>query len=165
MLAFLFASCYRVLLGSCLATLQRQAVTTAEPCSAAWAAAGPPSHVTDTLVLLARTAARCACCCTADTATGAVQAPRFFVDKGMELFVSQSYSKNLGLYGERIGAVNVVCENKDNAVRCGACPVDCVTSALCHVSVVCEDKDNADRCDIWRGSHCTFVPSSVAAAL
>jgi aspartate aminotransferase, chloroplastic len=45
-------------------------------------------------------------------------APRFFVEKGLEIFVAQSYSKNLGLYAERIGAINVVCEDKDSAVRC-----------------------------------------------
>lgn len=33
---------------------------------------------------------------------------RLFVDRGFELFCTQSYAKNLGLYGERIGALNVV---------------------------------------------------------
>ena len=32
---------------------------------------------------------------------------RLFVDRGFEMFVTQSYAKNLGLYGERIGALNV----------------------------------------------------------
>ncbi len=32
---------------------------------------------------------------------------RLFVEKGFELFATQSYAKNLGLYGERIGALNV----------------------------------------------------------
>eukprot|EP00879_Flechtneria_rotunda_P019346 GHRR01020318.1.p1 GENE.GHRR01020318.1~~GHRR01020318.1.p1 ORF type:complete len:379 (+),score=111.63 GHRR01020318.1:109-1245(+) len=35
-------------------------------------------------------------------------APRLFVDQGLEIMVAQSYSKNLGLYGERVGALNVV---------------------------------------------------------
>lgn len=35
-------------------------------------------------------------------------APRLFVDNGLEVLVAQSYSKNLGLYGERVGALNVV---------------------------------------------------------
>lgn len=55
-------------------------------------------------------------------ATGSLEedawAPRFFVEQGLELFVSQSYSKNLGLYGERIGAINVVCDDMDSATRC-----------------------------------------------
>lgn len=45
-------------------------------------------------------------------------APRYFVQQGLELFVAQSYSKNLGLYGERVGAVSVVCEDRDSATRC-----------------------------------------------
>ncbi|XP_068647456.1 aspartate aminotransferase, chloroplastic-like [Aristolochia californica] len=42
---------------------------------------------------------------------------RSFVARGMELFVAQSYSKNLGLYAERIGAINVVCSSSDATVR------------------------------------------------
>ena len=46
-------------------------------------------------------------------ATGDVEedafAVRLFEAAGLELLVAQSYSKNIGLYGERIGALNVVC--------------------------------------------------------
>lgn len=42
---------------------------------------------------------------------------RLFAARGMELLVAQSYSKNLGLYAERIGAINVVCSSADAAVR------------------------------------------------
>lgn len=35
-------------------------------------------------------------------------APRLFVKNGLEVLVAQSYSKNLGLYGERVGALNAV---------------------------------------------------------
>jgi len=42
---------------------------------------------------------------------------RLFVKRGMEVFVAQSYSKNLGLYSERIGAINVVCSAPDIADR------------------------------------------------
>lgn len=42
---------------------------------------------------------------------------RLFADRGMEIFVAQSYSKNLGLYAERIGAINVVCSTADAAAR------------------------------------------------
>lgn len=31
--------------------------------------------------------------------------------------VSQSYAKNLGLYGQRIGAFSMICDNKDEAAR------------------------------------------------
>ncbi|RVX19487.1 Aspartate aminotransferase, chloroplastic [Vitis vinifera] len=40
---------------------------------------------------------------------------RLFAARGMELLVAQSYSKNLGLYAERIGAINVVCSSADAA--------------------------------------------------
>ena len=45
-------------------------------------------------------------------------APRLFVEKGLEIVVSQSYSKNLGLYGERVGALVMVLNDKE--VREGA---------------------------------------------
>lgn len=58
-------------------------------------------------------------------ATGSLEedawAPRFFVEQGHEVMVSQSYSKNLGLYGERVGAINVVCNDSESADKCGPC--------------------------------------------
>jgi aspartate aminotransferase len=44
-------------------------------------------------------------------------APRYFVDQGMEVIVCQSYSKNLGLYSERVGAINVIAADKESAVK------------------------------------------------
>ena len=37
---------------------------------------------------------------------------RYFVQQGFQLFVSQSYAKNMGLYGERVGALHVVAKDK-----------------------------------------------------
>jgi aspartate aminotransferase len=42
---------------------------------------------------------------------------RRFVARGIELFVAQSYSKNLGLYAERIGAINVVVSSPEVATK------------------------------------------------
>ncbi|KAH7331029.1 hypothetical protein KP509_20G012700 [Ceratopteris richardii] len=42
---------------------------------------------------------------------------RRFAARGMELFVAQSYSKNLGLYAERIGATNVITTSPELALR------------------------------------------------
>ncbi|RZB68578.1 Aspartate aminotransferase P2, mitochondrial isoform E [Glycine soja] len=42
---------------------------------------------------------------------------RLFVARGMEVLVAQSYSKNLGLYAERIGAINVVSSSPESAAR------------------------------------------------
>jgi aromatic-amino-acid transaminase len=40
-----------------------------------------------------------------------------FVASGMDFFVSTSFSKSFSLYGERVGALSVVCESKDAAAR------------------------------------------------
>lgn len=39
------------------------------------------------------------------------------VDMGLPLFVSNSFSKNLSLYGERVGGLSVVCPTADEAER------------------------------------------------
>ena len=39
---------------------------------------------------------------------GDAHAIRLFADAGMEMLVAQSYAKNMGLYGERVGALSVV---------------------------------------------------------
>lgn len=40
---------------------------------------------------------------------------RQFVDDGHQLALAQSFAKNMGLYGERVGAFSMVCESKDEA--------------------------------------------------
>lgn len=40
-----------------------------------------------------------------------------FVRAGVDFLVSTSFSKSLSLYGERVGALSVVCANKDEAAR------------------------------------------------
>lgn len=42
-------------------------------------------------------------------------AVRMFVDEGHELIACQSFAKNFGLYGERVGNLNVVCSSKEQA--------------------------------------------------
>eukprot|EP00761_Pharyngomonas_kirbyi_P012597 gb/GECH01012624.1/.p1 GENE.gb/GECH01012624.1/~~gb/GECH01012624.1/.p1 ORF type:complete len:466 (+),score=110.46 gb/GECH01012624.1/:1-1398(+) len=42
-------------------------------------------------------------------------AVRMFESRGIEFIVAQSYAKNFGLYGERIGAINFVCSDQDSA--------------------------------------------------
>ena len=44
-------------------------------------------------------------------------AVRKFVEQGFECLISQSFAKNMGLYGERIGALHVVCKNAETAGR------------------------------------------------
>mmetsp|Transcript_41381 Transcript_41381/g.95211 ORF Transcript_41381/g.95211 Transcript_41381/m.95211 type:complete len:411 (+) Transcript_41381:74-1306(+) len=43
------------------------------------------------------------------------QAIRLFASMGFEFFLCQSFAKNLGLYGERIGMLHVVCSAADHA--------------------------------------------------
>ncbi|RZI65257.1 MAG: aspartate/tyrosine/aromatic aminotransferase [Variovorax sp.] len=40
-----------------------------------------------------------------------------FVDAGLSFFVSTSFSKSFSLYGERVGALSVLCQDKDEAAR------------------------------------------------
>ena len=42
---------------------------------------------------------------------------RYFVSKGHQVILAQSFSKNLGLYGERTGALSVVCASAEEAQR------------------------------------------------
>lgn len=45
-------------------------------------------------------------------------AVRYFVEQGIELFVSQSFAKNLGLYCERVGNLTFVSTNSEVAHKC-----------------------------------------------
>jgi aromatic-amino-acid transaminase len=40
-----------------------------------------------------------------------------FVDSGEDFFVSTSFSKSFSLYGERVGALSVLCQDKEEAGR------------------------------------------------
>lgn len=46
-----------------------------------------------------------------------VEPIRYFVDQGHQLLTSYTYAKNMGLYGERVGALFSVANNKELAVR------------------------------------------------
>ena len=50
-------------------------------------------------------------------ATRDAHAIRQFVADGHSIMLSQSYAKNFGLYGERIGALSVVCADADEKAR------------------------------------------------
>lgn len=36
-----------------------------------------------------------------------IQSVRLFVEKNIQVILTQSYAKNFGLYGERIGAIHI----------------------------------------------------------
>lgn len=45
------------------------------------------------------------------------QSVRIFVTDGGECLAAQSYAKNMGLYGERVGALSIVCKTADAASK------------------------------------------------
>ncbi|XP_076142416.1 aspartate aminotransferase, cytoplasmic [Alosa pseudoharengus] len=44
-------------------------------------------------------------------------AVRYFVSQGFEMFCAQSFSKNFGLYNERVGNLTIVARDEDNLTR------------------------------------------------
>lgn len=44
-------------------------------------------------------------------------AVRYFVDNGHSIALAQSFAKNMGLYGERVGAFSLICSSSEEAVR------------------------------------------------
>lgn len=44
-------------------------------------------------------------------------AVRMFVDHGHEVMVAQSFAKNMGLYGERVGALTILCGDPETTAR------------------------------------------------
>ncbi|KAG5266329.1 hypothetical protein AALO_G00229780 [Alosa alosa] len=44
-------------------------------------------------------------------------AVRYFVSQGFEMFCAQSFSKNFGLYNERVGNLTIVAKDEDNLTR------------------------------------------------
>lgn len=42
---------------------------------------------------------------------------RLFARKGIEMLAAQSFAKNMGLYGERVGTINIICHDEETAVR------------------------------------------------
>lgn len=40
---------------------------------------------------------------------------RYFISEGFQMIIAQSFAKNMGLYGERIGALHFVATTKDTA--------------------------------------------------
>uniref|UniRef100_A0A7I4XWJ8 Aspartate aminotransferase n=1 Tax=Haemonchus contortus TaxID=6289 RepID=A0A7I4XWJ8_HAECO len=44
-------------------------------------------------------------------------AVRYFIEQGHNICLAQSFAKNMGMYGERIGAFSVVCQDSEEAAR------------------------------------------------
>lgn len=48
---------------------------------------------------------------------GDASAVRMFLNEGHKICLSQSFAKNMGLYGQRAGAYSIICADKDEAAR------------------------------------------------
>lgn len=42
---------------------------------------------------------------------------RLFASKGLEMLAAQSFAKNMGLYGERVGTINIISKDAETTVR------------------------------------------------
>ena len=47
-----------------------------------------------------------------------IEPVRYFASKGFSMFVAQSYAKNMGLYGHRVGCLHIVTPDKETASKC-----------------------------------------------
>lgn len=43
---------------------------------------------------------------------------RYFANNGVDMVLAQSFAKNLGLYGERVGTSSVICQSPEAAKAC-----------------------------------------------
>lgn len=46
-----------------------------------------------------------------------IEPVRYFAEQGFTMLVSQSFAKNMGLYGERVGALHIVSPDKETAAK------------------------------------------------
>ena len=42
---------------------------------------------------------------------------RYFIEQGFQMIITQSFAKNMGLYGERIGALHIVSSSKETSEK------------------------------------------------
>lgn len=40
---------------------------------------------------------------------------RYFIEEGFQMLIAQSFAKNMGMYGERVGAIHIVSSNKETS--------------------------------------------------
>jgi len=45
------------------------------------------------------------------------QSIHIFLEEGLQMLIAQSLAKNMGLYGERVGALHIVCKSKTVAEK------------------------------------------------
>jgi Aminotransferase class I and II len=75
------------------------------------------------------------CCCPQGFASGDCArdagAVQQFVSDGHRLGLSQSYAKNMGLYGQRVGCFSIICDSADVRMRMWGGDSMCVYICIC----------------------------------
>jgi aspartate aminotransferase len=82
------------------------------PARALFSSRGEPPHLYEYILMI-----HCVHCIQSGDLDNDAWAVRHFVERKIPLLVCQSYAKNAGLYGERIGCLNVVSRDADEAKR------------------------------------------------
>jgi aspartate aminotransferase len=81
---------------------------------------------------------------------------RYFVDQGHSIALAQSFAKNFGLYGERVGAFSLVCESAEEKKRVES-QLKIVVRAMYSnppihgARIVAEILEDEELTNIWRG--------------
>jgi len=81
---------------------------------------------------------------------------RYFVDQGHSIALAQSFSKNFGLYGERVGALSLLCESKEEVQRVESQLKILVRAMLSNppihgARIVAEILEDPQLTEMWRG--------------
>ena len=81
---------------------------------------------------------------------------RYFVDQGHSIALAQSFSKNFGLYGERVGAFSLLCESKEEVQRVESQLKILVRAMLSNppihgARIVAEILEDPQLTEMWRG--------------
>ena len=81
---------------------------------------------------------------------------RYFVDQGHPIALAQSFAKNFGLYGERVGAFSLVCQSAEETNRVESQLKILVRPMYSNppihgARIVAEILDDKQLTDVWRG--------------
>jgi aspartate aminotransferase len=81
---------------------------------------------------------------------------RYFVEQGHPIALAQSFAKNFGLYGERVGAFSLVCDSKDEVQRVESQLKILVRAMFSNppihgARIVAEILEDPQLTDMWRG--------------
>jgi aspartate aminotransferase len=81
---------------------------------------------------------------------------RYFVEQGHSIALAQSFAKNFGLYGERVGAFSLVCESAEEMKRVESQLKILVRAMFSNppihgARIVAEILEDEELTNVWRG--------------